>query len=359
MDLRDDIYDALTDDDAFQALSAKLAAAVGARSATLQVFDSNGAFQEMTYSHFTPEMLDFYVAHEMYSHDIWRFPTERRDAKDRFILVTEKVSVERLERSIFFNEFLKPFGDDSTHCVGGSFRFPGGTVAVGFHRPIRGAAFDMNDLRTLDPLSGHLRRLFEVRGALSSANRRLRLAEAALDSNVNAIFVVDAAGRPVFMNRQSCALLANDDVLHLMPAGLRAHDGRLSEKLVAAFASACGRAQVAGGVLAATPRVGPPLRIVVTPWVFEGQTHALVVVHDPARADGLMSAKLRALYGLTTGEAATAISLARGLVPAAVARDRGVSLATVRTQIRQILSKMDAKGIPELVGLVVTIPANG
>jgi DNA-binding CsgD family transcriptional regulator len=359
VDLRDDIYDALADEEAFKALPAKLANAVSARSATLQVFDRSGAFQEMTFSHFTPAMFDFYVAHEMYHHDIWRFPTEHRAANDRFILVTESVPVDVLTRSIFYNEFLKPFGDDTVHCIGGSFQFPNGSVAIGFHRPYTGTAFDEDDVRSLNSLSGHLKRLFEVRGALSSAAHQLRLTEAALDSSANAVFVVDQAGQPLLINRKSHGLLAENDVLRLTSAGLRARDPLTNQKLVAAFASACGRTHAVGGVLAAPGRAGPPLRIVVTPLVFGGRTRALVVIHDPALRDGLLHAKLRALYDLTPSEAATAVRLARGLAPAEVALDRDVSVPTVRTQIRQVLGKMNAKGIPELVALVVTIPAEG
>lgn len=72
MDFRDEIYEALTDEEAFQALPAKLAAAVGARSATFQVFEADGAFREMAFNHFTPEMFDFYVSQQMYHHDMWR-----------------------------------------------------------------------------------------------------------------------------------------------------------------------------------------------------------------------------------------------------------------------------------------------
>lgn len=267
--------------------------------------------------------------------------------------------MERLQRSIFYNEFLQPFGDDSVHCVGGSLQPPGGSVAIGFHRPLHAEAFDEGQIRILNPLVSHLTRLFEVRAALSTASRRLQLTEAALDSNANAIFVVDAAGKPLLMNRQAQALLMNDEVLRLTAAGLRARDEPTSQELVTAFTMACGRTQAAGGVLAAPRRAGPPLRIVVTPWVFGGVTRALVVVHDPARHDELLLAKLRALYGLTAGEATTAVNLSRGLSPAEAAHDRNLALPTIRSQIRQVLAKMEARGIPELVSLVATMPAEG
>ncbi len=359
MDLRDHIYDAIADDEAFQALPAKLAAAVGARSATLQVFDAGGAFQEMTFNHFTQEMFAFYVAEAMFDHDLWRAPVQRRHGTDRFTLITERIPVEFWKRTIFYNEFLQKFGDDSGQCIGGCFQLPMGAVYVGVHRPAGAKSFDDSDLRIIDPLGPHLKRLYEVRGALARADRQLRLTEGVLDAQANAIFVVDMAGRPLFLNKRAEQLLKEDDVLRLTAEGLRARDAQTSQALAEAFASACRRTSVAGGALATPRRSGAPLRIVVTPWVFGGATRALVVVHDPARQDRLLLAKLTALYGLTTSEAATAVRLARGLTPAAAAEDRGVSVTTIRTQIRHILAKLDAHGIPELVALVATIPADG
>jgi DNA-binding CsgD family transcriptional regulator len=358
VDLTAHIYDALTDEDAFQALPDRLAAAVGARSATLQVFDTRGGFQEMTFNHFTREMFEFYVAEAMFNHDIWRLPP-RRNAMDRFVLITEQVPVQSLTRSTFYNEFLRPFGDDTAQCVGGVFRLPTGTVSIGMHRAAGDRPFEVGDLRILDPLAPHLKRLYEVRGALARADQRLKLTEGVLDAQTNAVFVVDEAARPLYLNRRAQEMLDEDNGLQLTPEGLRALDARTSKKLGEACAAACARVRAAGGVLATPRRTGPPLRVVVTPWVFGDRTRALVVVHDPARQDRLLGAKLVALYGLTASEAATAIGLARGLSPSAVADQRSVALPTIRSQIRQILAKLDARSIPELVALVAAMPAEG
>jgi DNA-binding CsgD family transcriptional regulator len=102
--------------------------------------------------------------------------------------------------------------------------------------------------------------------------------------------------------------------------------------------------------------VGPALRAIVSPLSAGAGTHALVVINDPAAMDPGRVADLRAFYGLSHGEAETAVALARGLAPADVAASRGVALATVRTQIRLALRKMEARGIPELVALVASVP---
>lgn len=51
-----------------------------------------------------------------------------------------------------------------------------------------------------------------------------------------------------------------------------------------------------------------------------------------------------------------ALGLAGGLSPTDLADSRGVSLPTVRTQIRQALAKTSANGIAQLVALVSSLP---
>lgn len=53
-----------------------------------------------------------------------------------------------------------------------------------------------------------------------------------------------------------------------------------------------------------------------------------------------MEQRLRALFGLTGMEARCALLLARGMSASTIAQHRGVSLPTVRTQLRAIRSKM-------------------
>ena len=53
-----------------------------------------------------------------------------------------------------------------------------------------------------------------------------------------------------------------------------------------------------------------------------------------------MEQRLRTLFGLTQMEARCALLLARGMSAGAIAKKRGVSLPTVRTQLRSIRAKM-------------------
>jgi len=61
--------------------------------------------------------------------------------------------------------------------------------------------------------------------------------------------------------------------------------------------------------------------------------------------------------GLTPAEGDVVLALARGLSLADIARDRHVSLETVRTHVKRSLAKADVRRQSDLVRLVLTGPS--
>jgi pimeloyl-ACP methyl ester carboxylesterase/DNA-binding CsgD family transcriptional regulator len=78
------------------------------------------------------------------------------------------------------------------------------------------------------------------------------------------------------------------------------------------------------------------------------ETFYLITSVDFEISDAALDA-IREAYGLTSAEANVAMRLAKGQTPANIAADRKSSIHTVRTQIKNILSKTDARGIPDMV----------
>lgn len=78
----------------------------------------------------------------------------------------------------------------------------------------------------------------------------------------------------------------------------------------------------------------------------------LVLARGERNDDSRRSMILRAAYGLTAAETEIAVKLADGRAPEAIAQARGVSLATVRFQIKSILAKAGVKRQVELASLI-------
>lgn len=85
------------------------------------------------------------------------------------------------------------------------------------------------------------------------------------------------------------------------------------------------------------------------PFSFGFEPRVLVVIRGETRRDVAFAQTLRAAFGLTLAEAEIALRLADGDSRQAIAADRGVSLETVRTQIRNLFSKIGVGRTVELV----------
>ncbi|MEQ8558600.1 MAG: alpha/beta hydrolase [Henriciella sp.] len=84
---------------------------------------------------------------------------------------------------------------------------------------------------------------------------------------------------------------------------------------------------------------------------------AILVAAVDVHLNMSMGKKLMAAYGLSQAELDVALRLARGEAPETIARDRGAKVATVRTQIRAILSKLDVKTVTDAVRVLTSYGA--
>lgn len=88
-----------------------------------------------------------------------------------------------------------------------------------------------------------------------------------------------------------------------------------------------------------------------------GTEATLLVLIDPAQPVKLDEGVVRSLFGLTKAETDLAVRLARGQRVQAIARARGVTLGTVRTQLRTIFAKTRTKSQAGLVLLLARLAA--
>jgi len=92
----------------------------------------------------------------------------------------------------------------------------------------------------------------------------------------------------------------------------------------------------------------PPDRLALGPQ----RVCALVFVTDPERTPGSPLHRLADLYGLTPAESRVAQKLMAGLSTQEVADQNAVSINTVRTQVKSLLSKTDCRRQSQLVRLL-------
>jgi DNA-binding CsgD family transcriptional regulator len=182
-----------------------------------------------------------------------------------------------------------------------------------------------------------------------------RAAVHALDWMDSAVFVVDRQGLVSQTNLAARTLLSADEALLLLRHGrLSILQPDLQERFLrlvhAATDGATTRTPATRAGLA-LPRPGrTPLTLAIGPLHPSDRTLALVLARDPETP--LPVERLREWFGLTAREGRVAVELVRGCGLEDIARSHGVALATVRSQLKQILAKTGTHRQAQAVALL-------
>lgn len=133
------------------------------------------------------------------------------------------------------------------------------------------------------------------------------------------------------------------------PHGVVAVDLAQARQLRSVIAAVlCGEA---GGLVAITRmRAQLPLFLKVSPLeVAHGRIALIAIANPPETQDAAAMHALGEFYGLTAAEAVSAAGIMDGLYPKRIATMRRVSIATVRSQIAQVLGKPGCSDQRDLV----------
>ena len=222
--------------------------------------------------------------------------------------------------------------------------------------------------------------VFKAWGALAAAQMHARKLGAMLDSTVasrwldlevltavadrttSALVVVEEGRRVRFANAAARQALAGASAVSIAGDELTSASARGRRLLEEAIAAAVGHAPVATRLPAPTGSTEPVTFVTpLSPGMGFGpqlQRLALVVV-APRHAQHLLpsEAALRECFDFTPAECRVARLLCGGSVPKAIARDLGLSVATVRSHLSAALRKTGTARQAELVQLLASFPA--
>lgn len=215
--------------------------------------------------------------------------------------------------------------------------------------------FDPAQKEWLARLFPHLQRASRLGRRARSLQTRAGLGWAALDSLSTAVLLLEADGRIAAANAAAERLLQNESALHCHQQRLLPHDIATSSRLLQLL-NAATAIRPRGGTLALP---GCSLRLSVLPLSPESpwraslaEPVALVLIDDPCAAATPDASWLQMLYGLTPAEARLAGVLAHDHSPVECAELLGVSLATIRTQLRALFGKTGTRRQAELARLL-------
>lgn len=274
----------------------------------------------------------------------------------------------------FFKDFVQPIGFKDLIAI----QLLRSGRRVGWLSTARSGIqprFAEQDLQMMNLLSPHLCRALALSDAIDLAN----LTSLRLEQTVNAlsagVFLTDAAGRIVYMNRSAERLIHTGNALqvvnHRLTASHRGADAALAQMLAAKSwkdkswknrswkGAAADRGAsvlalpdgIGSGYLASVlPLDGGARRELMAPF----RASTALFVQDPHAAPQTEGEAFARLYGLTGAELKVLLALAPGLGAKDAARELGLREPTIRTHLQRVYAKTGVSRQSELVRLLLS-----
>lgn len=355
----EEIYDAATDDAAFDQLASALASAVGARSGVLHWGNGENDVQEISLSGYFPDEQMAVYDDSFQNDDLWVEAMDRPGSMNRAWNCEQLVPTATYERSRIYNEWIRPMGDDTFHCMAGVVSQGGVHAKIGLHRGRRQQSFTADEVRSLQDSVGHLGRMFAIRSKLGRATHYGRTLHATLDLVGHAVFILNPNAALVECNSAAERMLRRADALLLRQRHVKARDVLDDEAFQAALRAAAAPDASQAGAIFVHRHNGAPYVLSIASARIGDMRQIIVIASDPAERDASLTSRIRALYGLTKAEAEVAEALSAGTPPEQLSEERGVAINTVRTQMKNIYAKLDCSRQSELVARISQIPRLG
>ena len=350
--LIDAVYASLGDDALLRDALIACAKHLNASGANIHVADPSDSRSVLFLpwgANYTPSAINAYFDH-------WRPINVHRRMMRRhrtIFLCREHLDADAIRTSTYLNEFYFPIGE---RWLAGAVS-PVGTrheISLVFNRAQGDPPFDAAAARFIEDLAPHVHRIAAANTDLNlhAGATGLRNALAAWSQPV---WLVDRHARPLWMNDAAEALLSQGCPFRLEGGRLSSRCGTLAEglteRLAAIAASAPSDAFARQSELQDASGVWT-LELMPAISARDGaQATALILGRLVRRLQGAYD-RLRTHCGLTIAEAEIAINFADGHSVQQISEMRGVSIKTVRTQVRAILEKMEASSLIELVSKI-------
>jgi len=345
----DALYHAALDGDAWAGALELVIDACGGAGATLELHDRRT--RELLFFSDVGMPEDGVELYTEHYHDVCpRLPWGHRDPVGTAIYDYRFLDEAEMRRLEFYEDFLARH--DFRYMVGGVVANRGdrfGVVAV--HRTTGAGHADDATIEAMTCLLPQVARALEVHRRLLEAGVRAGGLLHMLETLTLGALLLSDAGEIVAMNDEARRLCDGGGGLVAMRGRLIARDPGVHRRLCALRRE--------GGALMIDPRGHRPLSVVVAPlprpahetWLLDAprRASAAVFMQDPTRSASLSEEVLATAYDLTPAEIDLARAMVAGASVAEHADRRGVSVNTVRTQLKRLRAKLDARTQADLV----------
>lgn len=344
-----EIYEASYNPGHWDAVATGLCQLLNARSGAILLEDHEGRTRGMIGAHGLPKPVRAAYRFGISRYD-YTFQLQRRAplGKARQLIRAEDV---RTEHPFYYRLVLKPndigflaamnvYNDDEWH------------VGIGLHRSFQAAPFSDDDCQTLQQLYPHFKRALRIHKEFHRLRCRQQTLESALGRFMTGLIILGPDGLVNYRNPVAEALLSQHKALTINSNGqIHAHYPQENQHFQALLAQlvttdrrdVTTRNQAIG---LHHPDREHALNLMLAPLEnspdHEDQSAGGVALYlcDPDSTFNLPAEALRSLYDMTPTEASVAMGLVNGLSTMQISEQHGVSVETIRSQLKSIYLKM-------------------
>ena len=236
-------------------------------------------------------------------------------------------------------------------------------TVLGLHRSLSQPAFSEPEKQIADRFIGHIQRALRLQRHTKTLNEKAELGARAIDSFSLSMIIVDSKAFVLHLNSEAKALIdAKQNGIHIKNNRLSADSPKENHKLNDLITQATSYPAIGGAMFFNCSNNPQTQQVFVTPlpasspYAQDWQTPlALVLMMKPNQPCPSLQF-LGKLYNFSPAEIKVCASLMQGKSPEEYALEAGVSVHTVRTQIKNLFRKTETNRQSELVALLCKIP---
>jgi DNA-binding CsgD family transcriptional regulator len=273
--------------------------------------------------------------------------------------------VRELKRKEFYSDWLRPQG--LVHTMGANLLSDQrGTTEIAVLRSARRGHYSASEQILLKQLVPHFQRAVQVQRSLFLARMQAQSGGQALSASGIGMIIVAEDARVLSCNDVAERIVSAGCGITIRGTRLCAQTSAATELLRVTIAEAA-RAGVrsgrgSGGVLALPAGLENRMPVLIAPLKAENDLFrfhrpaAVVFISGKERSSRLAAADIEQVFGLTPAEARIVCGLLEGLSLNEYALKARVSVATVRTQLKQVFAKTGATSQSILMRLILADP---
>ncbi len=267
-------------------------------------------------------------------------------------------------RSEFFNDWARHL--DIHHGASGTvWQHDGQTIQMFMQRTGGQGHFTRAETNAFNALAPHIRRALRLEAIMHQRKQQQEYLEQ--QGRFSAMLLVNVRGEVVYASESAWQMVREETNIRIHARKLRlvekAGQEKLNRLLSASFDGSNRHTPVTGGVVPVWRPGRTPLLMQVIPLHPDADSslmpvpaHAAIYLVDGEAETQMDLDKLASLLDLTHAEARVASLVAQGEKPADIALSCGVSIHTVRSQIKSIFLKTDISSQAQLTRLVRALP---